>query len=102
MRIIVMYDPPVADMQDRREYSRFRQFLVRDGYTRLQNSVYTRLAVDTKNVEAAILRLKAYLPEAGLVQVLRVSEISFCSMLTLCGSQSDEGHLVTGEDFIVL
>lgn len=43
MRIIVMYDLPVADMQDRREYSRFRQFLVRDGYTRLQNSVYTRL-----------------------------------------------------------
>ena len=41
MRIIVMYDLPVADMQDRHEYSRFRQFLVRDGYTRLQNSVYT-------------------------------------------------------------
>lgn len=102
MRIIVLYDLPVADMQDRREYSRFRQFLVRDGYMRLQNSVYTRLAVDSKNAEAAILRLKANLPEAGLVQVLRVSEISFCSMLTLCGNQSDEGHLVTGEDFIVL
>ena len=102
MRIIVMYDLPVADMQDRHEYSRFRQFLVRDGYTRLQNSVYTRLAVDTKNADAAIARLKANLPEAGQVQVLRVSEISFCSMLTLCGSPSDEGHLVTGEDFIVL
>lgn len=102
MRIIVMYDLPVADMQDRREYSRFRQFLVRDGYARLQNSVYTRLAVDTKNADAAIVRLKANLPETGLVQVLRVSEISFCSMLTLCGNPSDEGHLVTGEDFIVI
>lgn len=102
MRIIVMYDLPVADTRDRHEYSRFRQFLVRDGYTRLQNSVYTRLAVDTKNADAAIVRLKANLPEAGLVQVLRVSEISFCSMFTLCGSPSDEGHLVTGEDFIVL
>lgn len=48
------------------------------------------------------MRLKANIPEAGLVQVLRVSEVSFCSMLTLCGSPSDEGHLVTGEDFIVL
>lgn len=102
MRIIVMYDLPVADAQDRHEYSRFRQFLVRDGYTRLQNSVYTRLAVDTKNADAAISRLKASLPEAGLVQVLRVTEASFCSMLTLCGSASDEGHFVTGEDFIVL
>lgn len=102
MRIVVMYDLPVADAQDRHEYSRFRQFLVGDGYTRLQNSVYTRLAVDTKNAEAAISRLKASLPEAGLVQVLRVSEASFCSMLTLCGSPSDEGHFVTGEDFIVL
>ena len=101
MRIVVMYDLPVADAQDRHEYSRFRQFLVGDGYTRLQNSVYTRLAVDTKNAEAAISRLKASLPEAGLVQVLRVSE-AFCSMLTLCGSLSDEGHFVTGEDFIVL
>lgn len=78
MRIIVMYDLPVADMQNRHEYTRFRQFLIRDGYTKLQNSVYTRLAVDTKNAEAAILRLKANIPEAGLVQVLRVSEVSFC------------------------
>ena len=88
MRIIVMYDLPEAEAQDRHEYSRFRQFLVSDGYTRLQNSDYTRLA--------------ASLPEAGLVQVLRVTEASFCSMLTLCGSPSDEGHFVTGEDFIVL
>lgn len=102
MRIIVMYDLPVAEVQDRHEYSRFRQFLVRDGYTRLQNSVYTRLAVDTKNAEAAISRLRASLPESGLVQVLRVSEASFCSMLTLCGSPSDKGHFVTGDDFIVL
>lgn len=102
MRIIVMYDLPVGEAQERHEYSKFRQFLVGDGYTRLQNSVYTRLAVDTKNADAAIVRLKANLPEAGLVQVLRVSEASFCSMLTLCGIPSDEGHLVTGEDFIVL
>lgn len=77
MRIIVMYDLPVGEAQGRHEYSRFRQFLVRDGYTMLQNSVYTRLAVDTRNAEAAIVRLKANLPEAGLVQVLRVSEASF-------------------------
>lgn len=102
MRIIVMYYLPAAEAQDRHEYSRFRQFLVRDGYTRLQNSPYARLAVDTKDADAAIVRLKANLPEAGLVQVLRVSEASFCSMLTLCGNPPDEGHLVTGEDFIVL
>lgn len=77
MRIIVMYDLPVGEAQERHEYSKFRQFLVGDGYTRLQNSVYTRLAVDTKNADAAIVRLKANLPEAGLVQVLRVSEASF-------------------------
>lgn len=59
MRIIVMYDLPVGEAQDRHEYSRFRQFLVRDGYTRLQNSVYTRLAVDTKNAEAAIVRAQS-------------------------------------------
>ena len=65
MRIVVMYDLPVADAQDRHEYSRFRQFLVGDGYTRLQNSVYTRLAVDTKNAEAAISRLKASASRSG-------------------------------------
>lgn len=31
MRIIVMYDLPVGEAQGRHEYSRFRQFLVRDG-----------------------------------------------------------------------
>ncbi len=102
MRLIVMYDLPIDGASDRRDYARFRQFLIRDGYVRLQNSVYVRMVVDSGNANAAISRLSANLPADGLVQVLRVTESTFCSMLTLSGEPVDEGHLLTREDFIVL
>ena len=102
MRIIVMYDLPVADAQDRHEYSRFRQFLsgmvirgCRIPSTPAWRSIPRMLRLQSLGSRPAF-------QEAGLVQVLRVTEASFCSMLTLCGSPSDEGHFVTGEDFIVL
>ena len=39
MRIIVMFDLPVMSAHDRREYSKFRKYLIKNGFLMLQESV---------------------------------------------------------------
>ena len=44
MRIIVMFDLPVTTASDRREYTRFRKYLIKNGFLMMQESVYCKLA----------------------------------------------------------
>ena len=43
MRMIVFFDLPVKTKNERREATRFRNFLMNDGYHMLQFSVYARV-----------------------------------------------------------
>ena len=44
MRILVMFDLPVITDTDRREYRKFRKFLILNGFLMLQESVYCKIA----------------------------------------------------------
>ena len=43
MRMIVFFDLPTETPQDRREYTRFRKFLIKSGFMMMQESVYLSL-----------------------------------------------------------
>ena len=43
MRLLVFFDLPVVKREDRKEYQVFRRFLLNDGYTMIQYSVYSRI-----------------------------------------------------------
>ena len=58
MRLLVFFDLPVKTKDDQREANRFRNFLLRDGYDRVQLSVYARVCRGPENVETHIRRLQ--------------------------------------------
>ena len=58
MRIIVFFDLPTLTKTDRRNASRLRNFLVKDGYVMLQLSVYSRICKGKDDVEKHAKRLK--------------------------------------------
>jgi|GEM_PF-5364137 len=49
MRVIVFFDLPVKTAQDRREYARFRKKLVKSGFIMMQQSVYSKIALNQNN-----------------------------------------------------
>ncbi len=49
MRVIVFFDLPVKTVQDRREYARFRKKLVKSGFVMMQQSVYSKIALNQNN-----------------------------------------------------
>ena len=58
MRLLVFFDLPVVKREDRKEYQVFRRFLLNDGYTMIQYSVYSRICNGTEGLNKHLLRLK--------------------------------------------
>ena len=47
MRVVVFFDLPVLTSENRREYRRFRKYLIKNGFIMMQESVYSKLALNT-------------------------------------------------------
>src|SRR5699024_3557867 len=101
MRLIVFFDLPVMTTKERREYTRFRKFLLKDGYTMMQYSVYSRICNGQANVQKHIRRLKANIPSVeGSIRSISITERQFEKMEVLLGSKTTEEELgVTKVDF---
>jgi len=85
MRIFIFFDLPVETDIQRKAYRKFRKFLKRDGYVMLQESVYSKLAINQTSLESAVHRLEKSKPDKGLVQYLTITEKQFSSIENLVG-----------------
>lgn len=77
MWIIVFFDLPVKTKTDRRNYSRFRKKLLKDGFVQMQFSVYLRHCASTENANIHAKRVKIFLPPKGNVSILRITDKQF-------------------------
>jgi CRISPR-associated protein Cas2 len=85
MRILVFFDLPVTKKTDRKAYSRFRKFLIRDGFDMIQFSVYARLCSCPDMTEKHIKRMRQNLPEKGSIRVMTVTDKQYSSMIIMLG-----------------
>ena len=74
MRLLVLFDLPTGSKKERKSYSEFRKFLVKDGYHMEQFSVYSRVLLSRDSAETHLRRLKENLPSTGAVTVLTLTE----------------------------
>ena len=77
MWLVVLFDLPVKTKRDRRRYTRFRQALKKDGFNRLQFSVYARSCPSEENTRVHLKRVKELLPPRGQVRVLTFTDKQF-------------------------
>ena len=101
MRMLVFFDLPVDTAEDRRNYSRFRKMLIRNGFFMLQESVYCRMLLNSTAEKAAADVIRKNKPPAGLVQLLSVTEKQFARMEYLVG-QSGSDVLDSDERLVIL
>ena len=90
MRILVMFDLPVTTAAERRAYTLFRKYLLKNGFLMLQESVYCKIAQSPVAADSVIDALRKNKPPTGLVQLLRVTEKQYAKMEYIAGeSQLD-------------
>ena len=90
MRMLVMFDLPVKTKKERQIATRFRNFLLKDGYYMIQFSVYARICNGNDAVEKHENRLKNHLPPNGSVRLLIITEKQYDSIRLLVGEYQQE------------
>ena len=90
MRMLLFFDLPMVESQDRREYTRFHKYLIKSGFIMLQQSVYAKLLLNSTAVVMAAENVRKNKPPKGLIQVLTVTEKQFVRMEFILGEFSSE------------
>lgn len=71
--LLVGFDLPVGTQEQRKRATGFRNFLVEDGFSMIQYSLYARPCVSFARQETHINRVRANVPEEGHVRILFVT-----------------------------
>ena len=101
MRIIVFFDLPTETAKDRREYSKFRKFLISEGFIMMQESIYSKLALNNSIVISEKEKINKNKPPKGIVQLLMITEKQFSEIEYIVGN-STSNILDNTERLIIL
>lgn len=90
MRIIVFFDLPVLTDNDKREYRKFRKYLIKSGFLMMQESVYVKLSPNSNAANTVVDNVRKNKPASGLVQSLIITEKQFGKIEFIVGQKSTE------------
>lgn len=89
MWLFVLFDLPVQSKTDMKNANRFRNDLIKDGFSRFQLSVYTRHCSSMENLIAHKERVKKFLPAKGLVCAVPLTDRQFSEIEIFCGTRRE-------------
>ena len=85
-----MFDMPTITIEDRKNYSKFRDNLIDDGFIMFQYSIYVRICKNQDDITKHINRVKMFTPEKGNIRLLQVTEKQYEQMIMLRGIKNDD------------
>ena len=100
MRILVFYDLPVGESDERTAYNRFHRYLIKNGFLRLQESVYCKLALNQTAVNAIMEKLRKNKPPAGLIRAICITEKQFARSEFILGEYTSD--IIDSEERLIV
>ena len=88
--MFVFFDLPVTTRAQAGAATRFRTFLLDQGFEMSQYSVYTRLLSGKESAEAMTRAVEAALPEWGRIDILTVTDRQFERIVSFTGRHRGE------------
>ncbi len=74
MWVIAVYDCPMIEREERRDYTLFRKSLLQENFFQLQNSLYVRHFPTMAVAEATIQRIRLGIPAGAQVAFFLVTD----------------------------
>lgn len=90
MWLFAMFDLLVTTKTARREYSRFRTYLLTEGFHRMQFSVYARFCSTEESASSFRKRIRKRLPTAGNVRLIAITDRQFGRMEVFNGQKKSK------------
>ena len=83
MWIMVMFDLPVGTAVERKRATKFRNFLLDEGFEMAQFSVYMKFCGNRSKTEPYVKRIKMAAPKNGDVSILFFTDKQFSDIITI-------------------
>jgi CRISPR-associated protein Cas2 len=88
MWVLAVFDLPTETKAHKRAYRHFREYLIRDGFSMLQYSVYARSCPSPSNAELHQQRIADRVPDEGAVRTLILTSLQYARMKSFYGKAS--------------
>ena len=85
MWILVMFDLPVTTKAQARAATKFREYLLDEGFEMSQFSIYARFCSGKEQYEAHVRDIEFHLPEKGDVHVLGFTDRQYENIIRYSG-----------------
>ena len=100
MRVFVFFDLPVLTDANKREYRKFRKYLIKSGFLMVQESVYCKLAQNSSVATTINDGIKRNKPSEGIVQMRVITEKQYAKMEFVIGERKD--NIIDSDDRLVI
>lgn len=87
MWVVAMFDLPVDTKEARRQYALFRKSLIKDGFVKMQFSVYIRHCASEENADVHVQRVEKSIPPDGEIRVITITDKQFERMRIFWGKR---------------
>jgi len=88
--MLVMFDLPVVEKSDRKAATKFRNFLLDQGFGMAQFSVYYRMVSGKENGQTLERKIRKNLPEYGSIQIVSITDKQYENIKTFKGKQRED------------
>ncbi len=93
MRIILFYDLPFDNNEDTKNYTKFRNNILKLGYIQIQYSIYARVVQTKSMIKQHLEKVKKVLPQGGSIRIIVLTERQYNEMIILRG-EIDENERI--------
>lgn len=100
MRVVVFFDLPTITSKDRREYRRFRKFLINEGFIMMQESIYSKIALNNTTANLIKGRVKKNKVPKGLIQMMVITEKQYGNIEYVAGE--NQSKVINSTDRLVI
>ncbi len=89
MWMMVLFDLPVTEPEERKAATGFRNFLLDQGFEMAQFSVYLRHTSGKEAVESMIRKVEMSLPSNGMVDILQFTDKQYETIISFRGRERE-------------
>lgn len=102
MRLMLFFDLPMNTKKERKIYTRFRKYLIKNGFSMVQYSVYAKIFPNRIALTQYIEGLKRNVPTNGSIRIMSVTEKQYERMQILVGGKTIQEENIKDETLVIL
>ncbi len=93
MWMLVLFDLPVVEKEERKSATAFRNFLLDNGFEMLQYSIYTKVFSGKDACEKYYKLIERRLPKGGKVDVLTITDRQYTNIISFSAGRKSAKNL---------